>query len=219
MYLWGLKSPHAHPRKWVFDRTAAYGALNLAARASDLPRLPVFPLKQKTVQVQGNQRQHFLAPLFSQLLFLGERRIDFVLDPPAIERRFGTTEQNFVPKPDAPVHRIVDVVSRQELILIQPTTNSPALELVVQPPCKGLVLMAVAYETGVKLNGLGHQRRNVLNKRLANTGTSEEGLRNLFFGRTQRVDIDIGTSALRCYLLNISILVQKFQAKVSREVY
>ena len=95
----------------------------------DRGRFPILPLsaEQVAIEVQRNQRQHTLLPLFHELPFLPEGSRNFLVHPPAGQRVLGAAEQHFVPQANAVVHLLVDVVAGQELLFIQPTANATAL--------------------------------------------------------------------------------------------
>ena len=85
----------------------------------------VIRAEQEAVQVERNQREHFLAPLFHDLRLFLERAVDFAVHPPTGQRRPGGTEQDLVPKPDAPVNALVQIVAGQQLMLSSQQRNRP----------------------------------------------------------------------------------------------
>ena len=66
-----------------------------------------------------------------------------MIDPPTRERGGRTTEQHFVPQPDAPVDLRVQVVAWQHLVFIEPAANTLALEPVMQGVGEDRICMVV----------------------------------------------------------------------------
>ena len=88
--------------------------------------------EQEAVQVERNQREHFLAPLFHDLHLLLECPVDFAIHPPTGQRRLGGAEQHLVPELDAPVNAPVQVVAGQQLMLVEPAADAFALKPLMQ---------------------------------------------------------------------------------------
>src|SRR5271157_5228106 len=166
------------------------GEVGCQARADGL-RLRAFPLEQVAVKIQRNQGQHLLLALFHQQAFFFEGGINFVVHPPARQRVLGAAEQDLVPHPDAAVHLLVDVVAGQHLLFVQPAANAAALQRIVQAAGKQLVLVAVADEAGVELDGADHQRPHVFDEGLGHAAAAQEDLGNFrkFEQRSTRVYI------------------------------
>ena len=78
-----------------------------------------------------------------------------MIDPPACQRGGRTTEQHFVPQPDAPVDLRVDVVTREHLVFVKPAANAMVLELVMEMLGERLVSMVVADEARIILDRCG----------------------------------------------------------------
>jgi hypothetical protein len=85
----------------------------------------------------------------------------------------------------------LDVVARQE-----PATDAAALQRIVQAAGKQLVLMTVADETGVEVDGANHQRPHVFDKVLGYATATQECLGNLAVRLVDGVDADSGTDAM-----------------------
>jgi hypothetical protein len=56
-----------------------------------------------------------------------ESLIDLVIDPPARQGGLGTAQQYLIPEPDAPVDLLVDVITREHLVLIKIAANAAPL--------------------------------------------------------------------------------------------
>src|ERR1039458_9685611 len=91
----------------------------------------------------------------------------------------GAAEQNLVPQPNATVNLFVDVVARQKLLFVQPAAYATALQSIVQASGKQLVLMTVADEAGVELDGMSHHRADVGDEVVGNTTTAQKYLGNV----------------------------------------
>src|ERR1019366_20681 len=111
---------------------------------------------------------------------------------PACQRVFGAAQQNLVPRPNAPVNLFVDVVTRQHLLLVQPAAYAAALQRIVQTAGKQLVLMAVADEAGVEVDGTDDQRVHVFDEILGHATAAQEDLGNLPVRFVDGVNADRG---------------------------
>jgi hypothetical protein len=89
----------------------------------DLVRLPARPLEKKAVEIERDERQHLPPALAHEPSLLLERFIDFLIDPAARQGGLGAAQQHLVPEPDAAVDLLVDVVTWEQLVLVQPAAN------------------------------------------------------------------------------------------------
>ena len=145
---------------------------------ADLAGLAALPSEEVAIQVERDQRQHFLAPLFHELRLLLERTVDLTIDPPAPERCFGRAEQHFVPKPDASINSFMDVVAGQELMFVKPTANTLTLQLIREPLGKAFVSVTVRDEAAVEVDRLAaQQRRQVVDQPVWQANAAQEGKR------------------------------------------
>ena len=103
-------------------------------------------------KVERNQCEHFLAALLHDLRLFLECAVDFAVHPPTGQRCLGGTEQHLVPKPDALVNSIVEIVAGKQLMLVEPAADALLLKPVMQQTGKCLVFVAVADEAGMKLD-------------------------------------------------------------------
>ena len=101
---------------------------------------------QEAVQVERDQREHLLAPLFHDLRLLLERAVDFAVHPPTGQRRLGGAEQHLVSKPNAPVNALVQIIAGQQLMLVEPAADALPLKPVMRQTGKCLVRMAAGHE-------------------------------------------------------------------------
>src|SRR5208337_4068504 len=161
---------------------------------ADRLRLPTLPLaaEQVAVKVQRNQGQYLLLALFHELAFLLERAINLIVNPPACQRVFGAAEQDLVPHPNPTVNLFVDVVARQKLLFVQPAAYAAALQRIVQAAGKQLVLMTVADEAGVELDGPSHHRADVGDEPVGDATSAQKGLGNFAAGLVDGVNADGG---------------------------
>jgi hypothetical protein len=61
-------------------------------------------------------------------------------------------------------------------MLIQPTPNPPSLQLIVKPPRKGFVFVAIADEARIELDRLSNKRACVGDKVFRNPAAPEKNL-------------------------------------------
>src|SRR5262245_43908481 len=84
--------------------------------------------------------------------FLLKSEINFMIDPPPCQCGGRTTEQHFVPQPDATADLGVQVITWQHLMLVEPAANAPVLELIIKATGEDCVRMVVTDEAGIELN-------------------------------------------------------------------
>src|ERR1017187_9862640 len=91
----------------------------------------------------------------------------------------GAAEQNLVPQPNAAVNLLVDVVARQKLLFVQPAAYAAALQRIGQAAGKRLVLVTVADEARIEIDGANNQRPHVFDEVFGNTAATQKYLGNL----------------------------------------
>ena len=96
--------------------------------------------------------------------FLVKRDSQLVINPSTIERRFRTTERNTVVQSDGLVDAFQDGVSDLQVMRVEPTSDSLALEAIVKPLREELVSVAIRDESGVEMDRtkLGAEVRDLL---------------------------------------------------------
>jgi hypothetical protein len=67
---------------------------------------------------------------------------------------FRTTKQNLVPEANAPIYLLMNLLTRQKLLFIEPAADASALKSIVQPPRERFVFVAAADEAGKEFDRL-----------------------------------------------------------------
>ena len=143
-----------------------------------LRSFPAFPVEQITIKIQRNQRENFFFALLHQRLLFRKRLPDFVVHPPARQGILRAAEQHLVPKSDALVHAVVDVVAGQQLPFVEPAPDSTLLKRVVQSLREQLVGMAVTDEARVELDHpLAQKGGKVCNQVVRQAAATQKHLR------------------------------------------
>lgn len=142
-----------------------------------------------SIEVERGERERFLGSFFHQSTLFLEGRVALVVYAPTGERALEATQWHFVPEANPSIDLLVDVVARQELLLIHPTTDAASLELVVQPSREGVVSMAVADEARAELNPAPRQRPHEGDESFVDARAPQD-FGDLCFGQVDGVNAD-----------------------------
>jgi hypothetical protein len=134
--------------------------------------------------------RRFLASFLAQLLFLLQGDGDLVVDPPTRQRGLRCAQEHLVPDADAAIHLRVDIVPREELMLVEPAADAPPLQGVVEAAGEGLVGVAVGDEAGVEVERLAGERGHVVDHAVGHAHAAQEGDWDLPVRAVERVDAD-----------------------------
>jgi hypothetical protein len=110
----------------------------------------------------------------------------------AWEQQSNTLSLNRIPRVDL----LVEVVTWEHLVLVEPAANAASLQLVVQAVGEGLIDMAVANKAGVELEGAPDQRFDVGDEVLRHTNPSKEDVGNIALRAIEGIDANGGRSEM-----------------------
>jgi hypothetical protein len=159
------------PLKFPFKRRIVVlpaGEVNRQA-GTNLIRFAILPLPERVVEVEGDQRADLRTAILHELLFFGEGFINFVIHPPAFQRAFRGAQQDLVPQTNLAIDLIVDRVAGEQLVLVEPAANTPALQRVVEAAGKGWVGVAVGDDHSGVVDRLGREHCDGLDHAIRTT--------------------------------------------------